>query len=443
MGPSGGNKLRRGGSGRRGGEPGAGARAAGTLRPAGGPAPKRRSYSRRQSPRGARRAWIALACAAGAAWLAACAQVGPPQPPSANLPAAPAAFHIRRLGAQLELRWTAPNQTTDGVALQGAITPWLCLWPGGGAAAPPRHVPCPRRLRVGPAEPPGGSGGARLRLRELALRLPGVPPLPATAPRNFHLALLFANDGGRFGARSRFRLIPAMPVAPPPVWLPVRLDRRGILLRWRSPVPSRVRIERRRLGTIPPNGPAAPATSAPAAGAQGTAVAAHRAGRSWRAVADVSAGVGRFLDRQITWGEIYGYRLYSLAGHGVEEVTSAASPVLTVPARNLFPPARPSELESVVSPPARPGAPYLVALSWLPLPPAPPVTIAGYNLYRRRVAGPWRRLNASLLLTPAFSDSVSAPAGTRWQYAVTAVAASGVEGPKSAPVTVRLPATNP
>ena len=409
-----------------------------------GPPTRRRNPSRQERRRGARRAAVALACAAGAVWLAACAQVGPPQPPSANLPAAPAALHIRRLGEQLELTWTAPNQTTDGVAQQGAITPWLCLWPGGGATSPPRDVPCPRRVRIGAAEPPGGNGQARIRLGDLALRLPGVPPLPVIAPRNFHLALVFANDGGHFGARSRFRLIPALPVAPPPVWLPVRLQRGGILLRWRCPVPSRVRIERRRLGAIPTRGSAAAAPAlAPAGRTKGPAGAKRRAGRPWRAVADVSAGAGQFLDRQITWGHIYGYRLYSLAGHGVEEITSVASPVLTVPARNLFPPQRPRGLESVVSPPSQPGAPYQIALSWLPLQPPPPVTVAGYNIYRRRADGTWRRLNASLLLTPVFSDSISAPAGTRLQYAVTAVAASGVEGPQSVPIPVRLGPAGP
>ncbi|MGH9535875.1 MAG: hypothetical protein ACRD2E_13580 [Terriglobales bacterium] len=361
--------------------------------------------------------------------LAGCAQVGPPRPPSANLPAAASGFTARRLGADLDLRWTGPGETRDGVGQRGRITPWLCIWPGGGVAPPPAYVPCPRRLRLGPATPPGRAGQARLPLGALTLALPGVPPLPATSPRNLQVALVFANASGHWGARTPFRLVPTTPVAPPPVWLPAQVDRAGIQLRWRAAAPSRVRLERRNLralvtAAMPPPAPA-PHGSAPA---------------RWRAVADVLSGVTQYHDRRITWGRVYAYRLVSLAGYGSEEVTSAPSPVLTVPARDVFPPAAPAGLESVVTPPSQPGASYQVALSWLPVRPSPPVSVAGYNVYRRR--GPraaWRRRNPALLLTSVYSDSVAASAGARFQYAVTAVGENGVEGPKSVPVTAVLP----
>lgn len=353
-----------------------------------------------------------------------CAQVGPPLPPSANLPAAATSFSARRAGPWLELAWKAPVATEDGLRQRGAITPWLCLWPGGGQAAPPAEAPCPRRWRVGAAEPPGARGVARIRLDRLAVPLPGVPPLAATAPRDLHVALVFANAAGHWGARTAFRLAPTAPVAPPPVWLPARVLRRGIALHWRPVEGSRVRIERRRITTSQPSTP-------PAAGAQPGAA-------TWRAVADLAAGVTHFLDGQIVWGQSYAYRLESLAGYGRGEVTSLPSPELMVPARNNFPPGAPTGLEAVTTPPTVPGGAYTVALSWLPPAPAPPATVAGYNVYRRTVGGPWRRRNPALLLTPVYSDAVTAAPGARLEYAVTAVGANGVEGAESASLQVRV-----
>lgn len=358
-----------------------------------------------------------------------CAQVGPPLPPSANLPAAAASFRARRAGPWLELKWKAPAETEDGLRQRGAITPWLCIWPGGGQAAPPADAPCPRRLRVGAAQPPGAPGQARIGLERLAIRLPGVPPVAATAPRVLHVALVFANASGHWGARTPFRLAPAAEVAPAPAWLPARVLRAGIDLHWRPVAPSRVRIERRcvtcsQASTTP--GPAAQA-----------------AGGAWRAVADTPAGTTQFLDGQIAWGQTYAYRLVSLAGYGREEVTSLPSAVLRVPARNNFAPGRPTGLESVATPPTAPGGAYTVALSWLPPPPAPPATVAGFNVYRRVAGGAWRRRNSALLLTPVFSDAVRAAAGASFDYAVSAVAANGIEGGKSAPLRVRLPPAQP
>lgn len=331
-------------------------------------------------------------------------------------------FTAGRLGPWLELNWRAPAKTKDGLPQRGAITPWLCIWPGD-AATPPAGTPCPRRMRVGAAQAPGARGQARVRLDQLWLALPGAPSIPATTPSALQVALVFANASGHWGAPAQFRLVPTVPVAPPPAWVPARVLRGGIALSWRPAASSRVRIERRRLGPLAPPGAAAPAASA----------------GPWRPVADLPTGNTHYLDGEIRWGQAYAYRLESIAGRGRAEVTSLPSAVLTVAARNRFPPAAPSGLEAIPSPPTKPGGAYVVALSWLPPPPAPPVTTAGYNVYRRRGQGPWRRRNPALLLAPVFSDSISGRAGACFAYAVSAVGANGVEGPKSAPVSVVLP----
>lgn len=337
------------------------------------------------------------------------------------------------MGPWLDLSWRSPAETSDGLPQRGWIIPWICVWPGGRQAPPPPDTPCPRRLQAAAAVAPGAAGRARIRLTRLYTLLPGAPPAPATTPSVFHVALVFANTAGHWGVRSAFRLVPAAPVPPPPVWRPARLLRAGIRLCWRPAAPGRVRLERRlisapggfaaspqaTLGTIPPP-PNSPSAST-----------------AWRAVADFAAGSDCFLDTRIAWGGTYAYRLLSLAGARRMEVTSMPSAELVVPARDLFPPGPPLDLEAVASP--RADGTILVGLSWLPPAPAPPTTVAGYNVYRRRGAGPWRRRNAELVLTPVFSEAVAAASGSLFTYAVAAVGGNGVEGKKSAPLSVRPP----
>ena len=77
-----------------------------------------------------------------------------------------------------------------------------------------------------------------------------------------------------------------------------------------------------------------------------------------------------------------------------------------------------------------------VALTWSV---SPEPDLAGYHVYRRPSgSGPFTRLNASLLATPAFEDTL-APSGTS-DYTVTAVDAAGNESAQasSVPVTMTL-----
>jgi fibronectin type 3 domain-containing protein len=65
--------------------------------------------------------------------------------------------------------------------------------------------------------------------------------------------------------------------------------------------------------------------------------------------------------------------------------------------------------------------------------------IAGYNVYRtEQVDFPGTRVNAELLLTPAFRDMNAVP-GRRYSYSVTAVDRSGNESPASAAVVAGIP----
>src|ERR1022692_4758757 len=55
-----------------------------------------------------------LAVAVGAlVWLGGCASIGPPEPPSLELPKPPTDLRAARKGDKVTLTWTIPERTTD------------------------------------------------------------------------------------------------------------------------------------------------------------------------------------------------------------------------------------------------------------------------------------------------------------------------------------------
>ncbi len=160
----------------------------------------------------------------------------------------------------------------------------------------------------------------------------------------------------------------------------------------------------------------------------------------WQALLDLPGQTVSYLDRDIQTGWIYQYRLRSLAGSGVLEAVSAATPAVTIEAQQLLPPASPAGLVAVLGLGARPA----VHLSWQP---SGGSNIAGYNLYRQRLANGapvraltgWQRVNPTLLLTPTGVDRDAWSGGAVVRYAATAVDETGRESSRSAAVIVRLP----
>lgn len=78
---------------------------------------------------------------------------------------------------------------------------------------------------------------------------------------------------------------------------------------------------------------------------------------------------------------------------------------------------------------------HSVSLSWTPN--SPPV--AGYNVYRGGAStGPFSRINSTLDVTSAYSDS-NVQSGQTYYYVVTAVNSSGLESSYSSPVQAVIP----
>src|SRR5258707_8682749 len=87
-----------------------------------------------------------LAVVAALGWITGCASIGPPLPPSLELPRPPSDLRATRKGDQVRLTWTIPAQTTDRQSVRylgetrvcRALDPVLkqCGTPVGEAAAP-------------------------------------------------------------------------------------------------------------------------------------------------------------------------------------------------------------------------------------------------------------------------------------------------------------------
>src|ERR1700741_2758734 len=56
----------------------------------------------------------------------ACATIGPPQPPSLELPKPPSDVHAARKGNQVVLTWTAPSLTTDRQTIRSLGATRIC-----------------------------------------------------------------------------------------------------------------------------------------------------------------------------------------------------------------------------------------------------------------------------------------------------------------------------
>jgi hypothetical protein len=149
-----------------------------------------------------------------------------------------------------------------------------------------------------------------------------------------------------------------------------------------------------------------------------------------------TTGSDSYQDTQASLGARYEYSVRCLVDYSGQLVESADSNIATITMRDVFAPSAPAGLV-VVSVPAENGRPVHLDLSWNV---NPETDLAGYNVYRSGQEGTvGARLNSQLLPTPVFSD-MSAVAGQRYFYQVTAVDRSGNESKPSAAVAGEIPA---
>jgi hypothetical protein len=371
--------------------------------------------------------------------IVACANPGPPRPPTLQLPALVEDLSAERVGDRVLLRWTTPSQTTDKLDVKGSLTAEICRVSAPNAKKSPAACAMVKRVPTGPG--PSSTWDD----------LP-QPLLTDPAALLTYRVEIF-NTTGRSAGKSTIAAYAAAGAAPPPVASPTAsASETGAIVRWKTEANDGhfvVDLLRKDLST--PAGPAQkPSRSTRASHREKSS----QLGKSETAesneihlrAAPVSAqtsqnGFSGTVDTTATMGSTYSYtaqqvRSVSIDGHALEIRSQPATPVTAV-MRDTFPPAPPTGLATtpgLTDSASGASAATYIDLSWEPNPES---DLAGYFVYRQLVRpngnlqGPLAKLTPLPVAAPAYRDVAVAP-GQRYSYSVTAVDASGNESAPSA-----------
>jgi len=350
-----------------------------------------------------------------------CANIGPPEPPSLNLPKPPTDLRASRKGSKVTLTWTIPTATTDQQRIRSlgptdicrGLEPALtaCGTPVGHAAA--ETVPgMPKKKAVGKK-----SAGPKIS-ESYTDELPGS--ILSDNPNAYATyAVEVLNPENRGAGLSNQVHVLLVRTLPPPADLRAHVTAQGIVLSWTNAAPapppdgirSVYRLYRRREGT-----------------AESTLVGEMPAGADHTLT---------FTDSTTEWQKTYDYHVDAVTvimqeGKANVEVPGEDSPEVSVFANDIFPPAVPSDLQAVAS---GPGQPPFIDLIWAP---DSEPDLAGYNVYRHEENGTTVKINSELVKTPAYRDTKVVPPKTYF-YSVSAVDVYGNESAHSEEVSETLP----
>jgi hypothetical protein len=357
------------------------------------------------------RQWAAWLCAAGLLSLAGCASPGAPQPPSLHLPRPVGDLQAQRVGDSVQLRWTMPNDTTDGQNLAGPRKVTVCRRVGAGVCEMAQSVsemPA-AKVAIEDALPSG-----------LVKGLPGL--------LTYEVEVMSA--AGRSAGASNPGYS-ASGVAPAPVsGVQAVVTEQGVVLSWQQTPDTgdQILLRRERLHSATAISAAKATSKNPLAPQSEPDVQMLR----------VRADAGGTLDASAVFGEQYAYTVQrvkqiALAGQSVE-IRSEPAAAVSVDVRDVFPPQAPQGL-ATADPVRGADGSFALDLSWEP---NTEPDLAGYFVYRHDTGAQVARMNAQILPVPAFHDT-SIVAGHTYAYSVTAVDKSGNESKHSAESTVEIP----
>ncbi|RSL16827.1 hypothetical protein EDE15_2352 [Edaphobacter aggregans] len=370
-----------------------------------------------------------------------CASPGPPRPPSLHLPEVVTDLTAQRIGDHVQLHWTTPSNTTDGINITGTMTAQLCRETKPTAPSP--SSACTRlphfSVRPGPSQ-----------------TIDPLPPSLTIDPVTllaYHIEIF--NAAGHSAGLSA-QALTATGAAPPQIeHLRATPARVGATLEWQSPktssqtstqtgtpIPASVELDRIHLPN-PSTPPKPPAKTPPSTASKPTSKPASKPPLQFSAntpnevhlTTKDHTDIGGTLDTTALKGETYTYtaqrvRTVTLDGHTLE-LRSPLTPPVTLQIADIFPPAIPAGLAAV------PSA-HSIDLSWQP---GADPDLVGYHVYRRSLPSQeFVRLTQTPVVGPAFSDQTAEP-GHTYAYRITAIDATGNQSPPSTEVqeTLREP----
>ena len=345
--------------------------------------------------------------------LVACATIGPPQPPSLELPQPPTDLRASRKGDRVSLSWTIPTLTTDRQTIRSLGPTGICRGTG-------RLQACNTPVGEIKTPLPRGPGGAAAPKPQASYADTLPPQLESDDPSAFATyAVDVLNRESRGAGLSNQAKVPLVRTLAPPRDLRAGVAREGVVLSW--------------TGDLVP-----------------VAVAdVHHVYRVYRRLegssevvlaGEVPAGSATsfsLTDASIEWQKTYLYRAEAVTAipgpnNSRLEVEGDDTPELKVFADDRFPPAVPAGLQAVFS---GPGQKPFVDLVWAPV---TDPDLAGYNVYRHEDSMSPVKLNTELVKAPAYRDE-SVTSGKKYFYSVSSVDVRGNESAKSEEASEAVP----
>jgi hypothetical protein len=348
----------------------------------------------------------------------ACATMGPPQPPSLQLPKPPSDLRATRKGNRVILIWTLPRVTTDRKTIQSEGPTRICR------GLEPKLTQC--GISVGEAAPQASASTSPSPAKSGTQKISAsyTDSLPAelltdNPPSFITFGVEALNEEGRGAGLSNQVQVPLIRTLPPPPDFAARVTGQGVVLTWTNQAAAssaqtlryRYRIYRRREGS-----------------------------QEKILAGEIGAGNEPTLtltDASIEWEKTYEYRAEAVTviaqdkHSGVKsevpselQIEGDDTPEVKVFTDDVFPPAVPSGLQAVFS---GPGQQAFIDLVWAPV---ADVDLDGYNVYRHEEGMAAVKVNAGLVKTPAYRD-MNVVSGKRYVYSVSAVDVRGNESTRS------------
>jgi hypothetical protein len=366
-----------------------------------------------------------LLVAAAVVWLAGCAQLGAPLPPSLELPKAPTDLRAARKGDTVTLTWTIPARTTDRQRVRYLGKTRVCRSVDPAKFDPTKLDPTkldPAKLDpalkqcdtpIGEVAPPADFAATNKSASAKKLTASFTDTLPSALeqanPTGFAAyAVEVLNAAGRGAGISNLARVALVPTLPPFSDFAARATGQGVLISWECPATSGRRTGGKYLFRLYRH-------------------LESSASATRIAQIDVTecAGPGgtkntsSFLDQTFEWEKTYFYRgtvvsVVEAAGKPAVEVEGDETPEVKVFAHDVFPPAVPAGLQAVFS---GPGQQAFIDLIWTPVADA---DLDGYNVYRHEEGSAAVKVNTELVKVPAFRD-LQVVSGKTYFYSVSAV----------------------
>lgn len=336
-------------------------------------------------------------------FLSACARMGPPLPPSLELPRPAGDLRAVRKGDKVFLSWTSPTENTEGETILHPGPTRVCRSTEAVTAACGTPVGKVAPVVVSAADKKAG------KVAKAEYVDPVSSVTGAAASAQFTYAVEVMNSYGRSAGLSNLVRVPAMAAVAPPAGFNAHLTAAGVQISWVCTAPPprpgtayQLRIFRR------------------AEGAKAGTLAV---------TADPFNCQAQVVDGSFEWEKTYEYyaevvTTISRAGQPEMQIEGDDTPEVQVIAHDVFPPATPAGLQAVFSGAGQ--APF-IDLSWTSNTEA---DLAGYNIYRHEEGAEPVKINAELAKAAVYRDGTVQP-GRKYWYSVSAVDERGNESGRS------------